>query len=330
VSPSGLVTRLQAGTIELEIYDGYNKKRWEEYVAPPATNIPVLTGVNNAVNSVLKAIKTSLDAAIIGKIPDTQATLNAFYASTGNSSQSMWMPGSTMNTPIANTNRLYSSVDFSCVPVMSSGVLISPRHLLICDHSHGGDSYTFRKTDGSTVTANVIRGMSLGSDIYVKYLDTSLEAACTAGTLKPAKCLPTNQASYMPQLNGTNPYPIVAIKFRWATDVNWVSSDPSHDNTQRIFILQNSQQKSAYNLGFSNSYVSTNDSGSPTFYILDISGTPTAVLRGVFYTGGEIGFCPNSAQFGAEFDTAMNTLKDGGDATVYALSRVSFAQYTTP
>jgi hypothetical protein len=203
-----------------------------------------------------------------------------------------------------------NGIDLSCASPWNTtggsqraGTLVSPRHLVFCQHANFfpqvGATIFFVSASGVVITRQLqaIQPVGGGPDIVVGLLDSDVDNGVGF-----AKVLPTNYASYLPSIDFFSTVPSMFL-----------------NQNERASIAGIRVLSSIYATTFSSDYadyfgtVVAGDSGNPAFLVIE--GEP--VLLGVFSSptnGSHIG------HHGTAVNAAMTSLGGGYQLTPIDLS----------
>jgi len=208
-----------------------------------------------------------------------------------------------------------NGIDLSCASPWNStggpqraGTLISPRHVLFCEHSSfypsNGATMWFVSQDGQVVTRTLTSSLLAATDLRVGVLSDDVPPA-----INFASVLPSDWADYIPAVDAAFTVPVLMLnQAERASISNLVSlASPRFTNA----FPENYQQ-------FYGSFVS-GDSGNPVFLVIDESPALIGVLT---YGGAGAGF--HVAQFASEVNAAMTTLGGG-----YQLTEIDLSEFPT-
>lgn len=200
--------------------------------------------------------------------------------------------------------------------------LVSPRHLLGAAHVPHTNPVWFVGTDGVLYSATVLRSATVSgvglSDTKLMYLSAPVPVA-----VAPYKVLPANFMQHLPSLSTALRVPVFSqaraagLRMRIT---EWERNDTDGEAvsplTEADFALSD-----AYPLFAPwKTTVIGGDSGSGNF--LPVNGE-MALLNAYYHAGGGSQY----AGYITEINAAMNAIKDGGDATVYALQTVDLSGF---
>jgi surface protein len=216
----------------------------------------------------------------------------------------------TTNPPSYPSNASFwaSALNFSCCSVWNStglntmgGTLISPRHILFAAHYqiNTGAIVRFIDSSGNVVNRTMVNKLvhpdykPYYPDIAIGVLDSDVPA-----TVSFAKVLPTNWASYLPNISYAARVPIIIVD---QEEKALVGDIVSVSNSLTIAEPVNSQR-----LAFWESII-TGDSGSPGFVVINNELVLVTVLTyGGLFTSGTF-LVPHISAI----NTMMNTLGGG-------------------
>jgi hypothetical protein len=224
------------------------------------------------------------------------------------------------NTFVRNTSCWANSIDISCVSPWNSeggslysGTLISPRHVVFCEHASfypkNGSTITFVSSSGNKITRTILNSIKcVNADIRVAILNEDVDSG-----INFAKVLPTNWATYLPTnywliTNYKSYIPVMCLNQTERASISGLVT-----LSQNFLNIFDSKYSSYYG------EIIVGDSGNPTFII--INGEP--ILLGVFSSGGA-GLGAHIANYTTAINSAMSTL--GG---VYQLTHVNLSSFTS-
>lgn len=169
-----------------------------------------------------------------------------------------------------NTSRWLSGVDLTCLPVWKTywlgklpGVLITPRHVLFCQHQawYSGD-VKFVTSGNAVVTRTVIDQAAVpGLDYRIGKLDSDVP-----GTIIPVKTLPINWFTFLP--SWTSYYNLPALWVDQLANAHIVESIAHVSSSGYPASISNSTPVDTGLLPFYK-YPVSGDSGSPVFVIVN-------------------------------------------------------------
>lgn len=247
-----------------------------------------------------------------------------------------------------NPDAFCASLDFSGVQWMAGQgkiTLISKRHGITCNHSHGaiepGVQVTFRDATGTqSQTVTVVRSQSVqgSKDLYIGYFDQDITVAT------PYKVLPTNIQNRLPS-NSNNGVVIPSIMFQ----TRYFPEDGiSNYSINGVYNLDEAQPEAGviehgtlvYNKT-NNTYSGTDplyqwssplvggDSGSPMFLPIkeNNTGETKLVLIGVTYYGNFYG--DNLSLIVPKLNNIMNSMKNPGDTFSYSMGVIGLSNFNT-
>lgn len=237
----------------------------------------------------------------INALTATKTQLNVF-------NQTSWF------TPpdfVRNSQCWASGVDLSCASpwnnqagALYAGTLISPRHVVFCEHASfypsNGATITFVSAAGTVITRTVTSSVQAGvADIRVALLNADVSGGVTF-----AKVLPSNWGDYLPGLDYSATIPVLCL-----------------NQTERASISACRQLAyrfdNVYATAYPNFYrdIVLYDSGNPAFLI--VNNAP--VLLGVF-SGGGAGHGAFLSYHASAVNAAMTALGGGYQLTTVDLS----------
>lgn len=305
-STAGVATYQSGGqcTLRAESADGeVSLVRVTASQTSPAT---VDTFQSWATGSMAKHCVDQIDGLIAGK---TQLNLYTDYQYYGTAQS---------NTFARNSACWANGIDLSCASPWNSangalyaGTLVSPRHVVFCEHSSfyppNGATMYFSSPSGNVISRTLTGSVHAGAgiDIRIGVLNADVDGGVTF-----AKVLPSTYANYLPGLGYDATAPVICL-----------------NQTERASISGlrqiGSQFANTYPAGYADYYrdIVRFDSGNPCFLV--VSGGP--VLLGVF-TGGGPGSGLSIAYHATAVNSAMTTLGGGYQLTAVDLS--GFTNYS--
>lgn len=218
-------------------------------------------------------------------------------------------------TFIRNSDCWANGIDLSCASPWNNengslyaGTLISPRHVVFCDHASfypkNGKTITFVSPSNQEVTRTIVNSVRAGDpDIRVALLDSDVPNSITF-----AKVLPSNWATYLIGFTPQSTVPVMCL-----------------NQTERASIASLRSLHSSFLNAYPTLYPSYYgeiilfDSGNPTFLIIN----GQLVLIGVF-TGGGAGNGSFISYHMDAVNAAMTSLGGG-----YQLSTINLSQFLT-
>ena len=190
-SSTGATTYVSNGTASISINIGILGKQIATFQSIQNTPVTTTTFNNFVSGSLGIALTNTITTDITGKTPSA-ATQNIFSSSSPPSSFTR------------NTGIFTGAVDLTPIPAYCSGgnakfmgALITPQHLLSCNHAQLGIGETVYFVDNSNVvTSRTISATTniAGSDIQLYQLNSVVASGITF-----ASVLPANYRSYLPQ-----------------------------------------------------------------------------------------------------------------------------------
>ena len=220
------------------------------------------------------------------------------------------------STFVRNPGFWASSVDFSCASPWNStggaqraGTLVSPRHVVFCEHASfypaNGATMYFVSAQGEVVTRTLESTVFAASDIRVGVLDSDVPASISF-----ARVLPTDWASAsLPGIDATFAVPVIVFNQQERSGV----SNLTGFATDRF----NTRYPDSYADYYQN--IVKGDSCNPVFLVIDNA----PVLIGVLTFGGSgAGF--HIAHYTTQVNAAMTTLGGG-----YSLTTVDLSEFPT-
>ena len=222
---------------------------------------------------------------------------------------------------VRNPSCWANTIDISCVSPwnseggsLDSGTLISPKHVVFCEHASfypkNGSTITFVSSSGNKITRTIVNSIRCANaDIRVAILNEDVDSGVTF-----AKVLPTNWATYLPTnfwliRNYQSYIPVMCLNQTERASISGLVHLTLHFNN-----LPDNRYSSYFG------QIVVGDSGNPTFIIID--GKP--ILLGVFSTGGA-GSGSHVGYHTEGINSAMSTLGGGYQLTHVDLS--SFSSY---
>ena len=232
------------------------------------------------------------------------------------------------NTFVRNSNCWVNDIDLTCISPWNStgrnqmaGTLISPRHVLFCEHldfrPEIGATIKFVTSDNTIISRTIINRlthplyMPYYPDICIGLLDSDVPTSVSF-----AKILPVNWRSYLPSLSIYSTIPVLRLnQHERASVADWRGSF----GFSGIFSFQypSSVLRQAY---YENIIIG--DSGNPAFIIINGS----LVVIGTFTSGGAGGGTLISEHIAA-INTMMTALDPAGGHQLTEINLSGFNSY---
>jgi hypothetical protein len=225
----------------------------------------------------------------------------------------------TSQTYVRNSNCWTGNIDLTCASPWNStggnrraGTLISPRHVLFCEHfsfyPRVGATIRFITNNNIVVDRTLINSIGFSGgwpDFRVGLLDSDVP-----DSIKFAKILPSNYQNYLPSLSSQYTVPILALdQQEKALVTEWKESDISVDCS--IPTISN-------RLSFFENLIS-GDSGNPMFLIVNNEAVLLSVVG-----GGGAGVGSSLHYYKNDVNNTMTSLGGG-----YQLTEISLNGFNT-
>lgn len=264
-----------------------------------STNSPAVvdTFQSWATGSLARHCTDQIDSLIAGK---TQLNLYSDY-----------QPYSNSNTFARNSACWANGIDLSCASPWNSsngalyaGTLVSPRHVVFCEHGFfyppNGTTMYFSSPTGVVITRTLTGSVAVqGADIRVGILNADVDSGVTF-----AKVLPSQTSDYLPGLGFTSTVPVICLNQTERASISAMSG---------LGYLFSNIPPAAYQSYYGELILY--DSGNPAFLV--VNGDP--VLLGVFTNGGP-GTGASIAYSATAVNAAMTSLGGGYQLTTVNLS----------
>jgi hypothetical protein len=288
------------------------------------------TGIVYNNNSLGKHIRDNILGLIAGKNPTDPVNL----------------PRNVVSGTTRNPTAFISGLDFSGVQWQAGAgkvTLISKRHGITCEHSHGtideGDQVTFRSMDNSaSQTVTVVRSQKVAGsrDLYIAYFNADVTVAT------PYKILPDDIATYLPSNALGVVVPALSLQTRFyltdntlnysingLTGINQSAPIGGVPNYGSLAV-KNSDSETNDDVLFSwSNPLVTDDSGTPFFLPIkeNTIGTTQLVLVGVTHYPTFQG--DNLSLLKTTLDSTMRAMRDVGDTFPYEMSIIGLSGFLT-
>jgi hypothetical protein len=256
--------------------------------------------------SAAKNASDNIDNRISGKNPST--TKNIF--STQNHTSSIYT---------RNTNCWTGNIDMTCISPWNStgsgqraGTLISPRHIIFCEHfgfyPKIGATIRFIDNSNNVINRTLVNSLSFSGgwpDFRIGLLDSDVP-----NSISFAKVLPNNWVSYFPSLSAQYTIPLLVLdQEEKALVTDWYTSSTS---------IRCTQPTNAQRLSFYENLIS-GDSGNPMFLIINNQLVLLSVVG-----GGGAGSGSSLAFYKNEINGLMTALGGG-----YQLTEINLSAFNT-
>lgn len=226
-----------------------------------------------------------------------------------------YQPFSNSNTFARNSACWANGIDLSCASPWNSangalyaGTLVSPRHVVFCEHEFfyppNGTTMFFSSPSGTVITRTLANTVPVtGADIRVGVLNADVDSGVTF-----ARVLPHPTTDCLPGLSFTSTVPVICLDQRERASISAMAG---------LGYLFSNIPSSAYPDYYRELILY--DSGNPAFIV--VNGSP--VLLGVFTNGGPGGGA-SIAYSATAVNAAMTTLGGG-----YQLTPVDLSGFTS-
>jgi len=212
---------------------------------------------------------------------------------------------------VRNLNCWANAIDLSCASPWNStggsqraGTLISPRHVVFCEHSSfypaNGATMWFVSQSGQVVTRTLSSTVFVAEDIRLGVLSEDVPSFISF-----ARLLPPDWPDYLPSINAAFTVPLLML------------NQTERASVSNLVSLISPKFTNAFPENYQSFYgnLVEGDSGNPVFLVVNDS----PVLLGVLTFGGPgSGF--HLAQFANQINAAMSTLGGGYQLTPIDLS----------
>lgn len=214
-------------------------------------------------------------------------------------------------TFVRNPSFWASGIDLSCASPWNStggsqraGTLVSPRHVVFCEHASfypaNGATMYFVSAQGEVVTRTLESTVFAAGDIRLGVLDSDVPAS-----INFARVLPTDWTASLPGIDSAFGLPVIVLNQQERAGISSLTN------------LATSRFGNSYPAGYADYYqnIVVGDSGNPVFLVIDNA----PVLLGVLTFGGP-GAGYHIAHYTTEVNAAMTTLGGGYQLTAVDLS----------
>ena len=370
VAPGATATWLADGTATVQVHHPFLGDQFWNFPVSSTGAFNLFTRYANvaagdAADSLAYLLSMAIDIQVSARLWSA-TTVNAFNATDHYSyaapNLSLWCAS------LVNLSGIpfggYSPGGGYGIPLFS-GALISPNHMLSCNHAQQaiGNLLYFWGSDNAVHTAKILAtGNVPGTDIQIYYLGNAaggvaINSAVDTTKVRPFSVLPTNFAAP----TGTS---YLASLGQGATFISGYSYVPMmyYNQYQEVLLMEIQSFPTTGECSFSGcsevapinrapwsqspSAVAAGrapytygpiggDSGSPCFTVMSNDATKTPVLLGTWHTGNALqpgaGTLPNVTAYNSQIQSLMRSLalanSSGTDTTPYSLSVANLSAF---